>query len=74
MNGRLLHETYKQCKVHWDFMFQTIKSETAADGQQQLLTIETCVRFLDEIEKYLPTVPNNNLKPSSRSSAICILL
>jgi hypothetical protein len=74
MNGRLLHETYKRCNAHWDSMFQTFKSEVAADGQQKLLTIYTYIRFLDEIEKYIPIVPDDTRKSSSRSSAICILL
>jgi hypothetical protein len=70
MNGRLLHETYKQCKAHWDFMFQTFKSEIAADGQHKLLTIYIYIRFLDQIEKYIPITH----KDSQRSSGVCILL
>ncbi len=69
MNGRLIHETYKQCKAHWEFMFQTFKNEIAADGQQKILTIYTYIRFLDEIEKYIPT--RNDQRSSSST---CILL
>jgi len=74
MNGRLLHETYKQCKAHWDSMFQTFKSEIAADGQHKLLTIYIYIRFLDQIEKYIPITHNDNQQSSSRSSSLCILL
>ena len=70
MNGRLLHETFKRCKVHWEAMFQTFKAEVAADSKHRLLTIETYVRFLDEIEKYIPIVQAD----SSQSSVICTII
>ena len=69
MDGRLVHETYKRCKAHWEFMFQTFKSEIVADGQKQILTIYTYIRFLDQIEKYIPTVDDPHKKSST-----CILL
>ncbi|CAF1233478.1 unnamed protein product [Rotaria sordida] len=74
MNGRLLHETHKRCKAHWDLMFQTFKAEVTADNQQKLLTIDTYIRFLDVIEKYIPIVPNDKSKPSTSSSTFCTLI
>ena len=74
MNGRLICETYKRCKAHWEFMFQTFKSEITADGQQKTLTIYTYIRFLDEIEKYIPSKDRYSGIPSQQSSSICNLL
>ncbi|CAF0847471.1 unnamed protein product [Rotaria sp. Silwood1] len=74
MNGRLLHETYKRCKAHWDLMFQTFKAEVAADDQQKLLTIDTYIRFLDAIEKYIPIVSNDTSKPSTSTSMFCTVV
>jgi hypothetical protein len=70
MNGRLIIETYKRCKAHWEFMFQTFKNEVAADGQHKTLTIYTYIRFLDEIEKYIP----NTHDQTQKSSSVCTLL
>ena len=71
MNGHLLHETHKRCKAHWDLMFQAFKSEVAAsDSPQKLLTIDTYIRFLDAIEKYLPI----NTSRENASSLICLLM
>ncbi|CAF2636715.1 unnamed protein product [Rotaria sp. Silwood2] len=74
MNGRLLHETYKRCKAHWDLMFQTFKAEVAADNPEKLLTVDTYIRFLDAIEKYIPIVPNDSFKPSTSASMFCTLI
>ena len=74
MNGRLIVETYKRCKAHWEFMFQTFKSEIAADRQQKTLTIYTYIRFLDEIEKYVPAKDHRSDIPSRESSSVCSLL
>lgn len=74
MNGRLLFETYRRCKAHWEFMFQTFKSEVAADGQHKILTIYTYMRFLDEIEKYIPLKDRQSGIPSQQPSSICSLL
>ncbi|CAF3611044.1 unnamed protein product [Rotaria sp. Silwood1] len=75
MDGYLLYETHKRCKIHWDLMFQTFKAEVAAaDGQQKLLTIDTYIRFLHAIEKYIPITPNDSYKPSSPTSIFCTLL
>ncbi|CAM4961869.1 unnamed protein product [Rotaria socialis] len=71
MNGRLLHEAYRKCKTYWDLMFQTFKSEVAADDQQKMLSIDTYIRFLAEIEKY---VPDDKTQSSERVSKMCILL
>ncbi len=70
MNGRLIHETYKRCKAHWEFMFQTFKNEIAANVHQKTLTIYTYIHFLDEIEKY---IPNTNDR-TEKSSSTCTLL
>ena len=56
--------------MHWELMFQTFKAEVAADRQHELLTIETYIRFLDEIEKFMPT----DRVSSSKPSAICMLM
>ncbi|CAF3643190.1 unnamed protein product [Rotaria sp. Silwood1] len=75
MDGYLLYETHKRCKIYWDLMFQTFKAEVAAaDGQQKLLTIDTYIRFLHAIEKYIPITPNDSYKPSSPTSIFCTLL
>ena len=74
MNGRLLHQTYQQCKLHWDFMFQTFKSEIAANGQQQVLTLYTYMRFIDQIEKFIPNLSNKSSQSSKTSSAFCIII
>ena len=74
MDGRLLHETCKRCKAHWEFMFQAFKSEIAADGRQKTLTIYTYIRFLDAIEKYIPTIDDRSQRSPSQRSSICILL
>lgn len=75
MNGHLLHETHKKCKEYWNLMFQTFKDEVAAaNGQQKMLTIETYIRFIDSIEKYVPIVlRDHQSKNSSPSSALCTL-
>ncbi|CAF4131332.1 unnamed protein product [Rotaria sp. Silwood2] len=74
MNGRLLHETYKRCKANWEPLFQIFKSEVAADNEQKILTIETYIRFLDEIEKYIPMVPEDISQSSSPTSTVCNLI
>ena len=72
MNGRLLFETYKRCKAHWELMFQTFKAEVISDGTQKPLTIDTYIRFLDEIQKYVPlNVTDTN---SSPNSVLCVLM
>jgi hypothetical protein len=70
MNGRVLHELYIMCKTNRESMFQTMKSEVAADGQQKPLTLGTYLCFLDEIKKYIPHTPGDN----SQSSVICTLM
>jgi len=70
MNGRVLHEMYTMCKTNRDSMFQTMKGEVAADGQQKPLTLSTYLCFLDEIQKYIPRVPGDK----SQSSVICTLM
>lgn len=57
-------------KIHWEPMFQTFKAEVAADSKHRLLTIETYIRFLDEIEKYVPIVELD----SSKSSTVCTVM
>ena len=47
MNGYLLHELYRMCLSNRESMFHTLKSE--------LLTLLIYLRFLNEIEKYIPS-------------------
>jgi hypothetical protein len=70
MNGRVLHEMYIMCKTNRESMFQTMKSEVAADGQQKPLTLSTYLCFLDEIQNYIPHVPGDN----SQFSVGCTLM
>lgn len=72
MNGRLLHETYKRCMAHWELMFQTFKAEVSSDGTQKPLTIETYIRFLDELRKYVPMTMNDHHGPTT--SVLCLLM
>jgi hypothetical protein len=51
-------------------MFQKMKDEVAADGQQKPLTLGTYLCFLDKIRKYIPHVPGDN----SQSSVVCTLM
>jgi len=71
MNGRLLHETYRKCQTHWDFMFQTFQNEIKAGGQKKSLDLHTFIRFIDELGKYVPQEYDRN---SKTSSTICTLL
>jgi hypothetical protein len=48
---------------------QTFKNDIAADGHHKPLTIYTYIRFLDEIEKYIP----NTQDRTQKSSSICTL-
>jgi hypothetical protein len=47
MNGYLLHELYRMCLTNRESMFHTLRSE--------LLTLLIYLRFLNEIEKYIPS-------------------
>lgn len=74
MDGHLLHETCNKCKTYWDVMFQAFKSEVVADDEKKLLTVDTYIRFLDEIGKYIPIVPGDSSQSSSKTSNFCIIL
>ncbi len=53
MNGYLLHELYRMCLSNRESMFHTLKSELNSSNQS--LTLDVYLRFLNEIEKYIPS-------------------
>ena len=56
MNGNLLHQLYRMCLANRESMFHTLKNELlASDSSNQPLTLLTYLRFLCEIEKYVPS-------------------
>jgi len=56
MNGYLLHELYRMCLSNRESMFHTLKSELLTlNSSNQPLTLLIYLRFLNEIEKYIPS-------------------
>ncbi len=53
MNGYLLHELYRMCLSNRESMFHTLKSELSTFNQS--LRLDVYLRFLNEIEKYIPS-------------------
>lgn len=51
-------------------MFQKMKDEVSADGQQKPLTLSAYLSFMDKIKKYIPHVPGD----SSQTSVVCTLM
>ena len=54
MNGNLRHELYRMCLSNRESMFHTLKSELL-NSSNQSLTLLVYLRFLNEIEKYIPS-------------------
>jgi hypothetical protein len=56
MNGYLLHELYQMCLSNRESMFHTLKTELLTlNSTYQPLTLLTYLRFLNEIQKYIPS-------------------
>ncbi|CAF3298182.1 unnamed protein product [Rotaria socialis] len=60
MNGNLLHELYLMCLSNRESMFHTLKTEISTlYSNNQPLTLIIYLRFLNEIQKYIPTFAIN---------------
>jgi len=56
MNGNLLHELYRMCLSNRESMFHTLKTEISTlNSTNQPLTLLVYLRFLNEIQKYIPS-------------------
>jgi hypothetical protein len=56
MNGNLLHELYRMCLANRESMFHTLKNELSIlNSSNQPLTLLIYLRFLNEIQKYIPS-------------------
>jgi hypothetical protein len=56
MNGNLLHELYQMCLSNRESMFHTLKTEISTlNSTNQPLTLLVYLRFLNEIQKYIPS-------------------
>ncbi|CAF2941049.1 unnamed protein product [Rotaria sp. Silwood2] len=55
MNGKFLHELYKMCLSNRESMFHTLQREISIlNINNQSLTLLIYLRFLNEIQKYIP--------------------
>ncbi|CAF1259161.1 unnamed protein product [Rotaria sordida] len=55
MNGKFLHELYKMCLSNRESMFHTLQREISIlNVNNQSLTLLIYLRFLNEIQKYIP--------------------
>jgi hypothetical protein len=56
MNGILLHELYRMCLSNHESIFHTLKAELSTlNSTNQPLTLLIYLRFLHEIQKYIPS-------------------
>lgn len=56
MNGHLLYELYRMCLLNKESMFHTLKTEISTlNATTEPLTLVIYLRFLHEIEKYIPS-------------------
>ena len=56
MNGYLLHQLYQMCLANRESMFHTLKTELLTiNSSNQSLTLLIYLRFLNEIEKHIPS-------------------
>ena len=68
MDGHVLHMMYAMCLVNRDAMFDRLKADTS---KEQSLTINTYLRFLNEIKQYVPMTADDK---SNATSVICSLM
>lgn len=56
MNGNLLHELYLMCLSSRESMFHTLKFELSTiNASNEPLTLLIYLRFLNELQKYIPS-------------------
>ncbi|CAF0882831.1 unnamed protein product [Rotaria sordida] len=60
MNGNLLHELYRMCLTSRESMYHTLKTEISTfNSNNESLTLVIYLRFLNEIQKYIPSLVIN---------------
>ncbi|CAF3674723.1 unnamed protein product, partial [Rotaria sordida] len=60
MNGNLLHELYRMCLTNRESMYHTLKTEISTfNSNNESLTLVIYLRFLNEIQKYIPSLVIN---------------
>lgn len=57
------------CEKNRESMFQAMRQEVSASGNESILTLGTYLRFLDELKKYIPIDTKNSSK--QLTSMIC---
>lgn len=70
MDGRLVHDIYVMCQMSRESMFEKMKDEVIADGEQKPLTLGIYLSFLNKIKKYIPHVPRD----SSAATVVCTVM
>jgi hypothetical protein len=68
MNGRVLHTMYSMCMDQPELMYDRLKADTP---KEHPLNMSTYLRFLNEIQQY---VPNSTGKNSTNTSTTCTIL
>ena len=68
MNGHVLHAMYSMCMANHDAMYDRIKADTS---KEQPLTINTYLRFLNEIKQYVPISATDT---TSVASVVCSVM